>query len=153
MTATAHAIVGAAIATRFSNPVVALPLALASHFVCDKIPHWDLMTSKDKSRRRVLFESVIDVLIGFALVGIFFVYFRHSLNPALVFLGAFTAQLPDWLELPYFVFGKQYPIFYQNYRAQKWFHDVWFDSRLSAPWGVITQVITVALVFFWGNSH
>ncbi|MBI3559203.1 hypothetical protein HY085_02300 [Candidatus Gottesmanbacteria bacterium] len=148
MTASGHAVVGAAIATLIPNPVVSLPVALVSHFVCDKIPHWDVMTDKNKTKTQILFQSALDVLLGFALVGLIFIYFLQVSNPAIILLGAFTAQLPDWLELPYFVFGKHYPVFYQNYRIQSWIHDVWFDARLQAPWGIVTQIIVVA-IFIW----
>jgi len=152
MTASGHAVVGAAIATLISNPVVSLPVALVSHFVCDKVPHWDVMTDKNKTKTQILFQSTLDVLLGFALVGLIFIYFLQVSNPTIVLLGAFAAQLPDWLELPYFVFGKHYPVFYENYRIQKWVHDIWFDSRLKAPWGIVTQIV-VAAVFIWLVLH
>lgn len=145
MTASGHAVVGAAIATLIPNPVVSLPVALVSHFVCDKVPHWDVMTDKNKTKTQILVQSTLDVLLGFALVWAIFIFYLQSSNPLIIFLGAFTAQLPDWLELPYFVFHKHYPIFYQNYRIQKWVHDVWFDSRLKAPWGIVTQVVVCAI--------
>jgi hypothetical protein len=47
MTGTNHGITGAAIALLVREPVVAIPLSYASHFVCDVIPHFD-MTFGDK---------------------------------------------------------------------------------------------------------
>jgi hypothetical protein len=38
---TPHVVVGAAIATKVANPALAIPLAFASHFVLEKIPHWN----------------------------------------------------------------------------------------------------------------
>jgi hypothetical protein len=40
MTATNHALTGAAIAFLIGNPLVAIPAALLSHFVCDALPHY-----------------------------------------------------------------------------------------------------------------
>lgn len=148
MTASGHAVVGAAIATLIPNPLVSFPVAFLSHFVCDKIPHWDIMTNKNKTKTQILVQSTLDVLLGFTLVGLIFIYFLQASNPVIILLGAFAAQLPDWLELPYFIFGKHYPVFYENYRLQSWVHDVWFDSRLKAPWGIVTQVVVVA-IFIW----
>lgn len=148
MTATGHAIVGAAIATLIPNPVVSLPIAFLSHFAGDKLPHWDIMTDKKKTKTQILFQSALDVLLGFTLVWAIFIFYLQSPNPLIIFLGAFAAQLPDWLELPYFIFGKHYPIFRQNYQIQSWIHDVWFDSRLKAPWGIVTQIVVVA-IFIW----
>ncbi len=152
MTATGHALIVAAIATLIPNPTLSMPLAILSHFVGDKLPHWDVMTDKNKSKRQILIQSAIDVLVGFALVWAIFIFAWHSANPVLILLSAFVAQLPDWLELPYFIFGKQIPIFDLNYKAQKWIHDVWFNSRLKAPWGIITQVVVV-LFFIWLSLH
>ena len=42
MTATAHALVGGAIAASAINPAIGLPLAALSHPILDMIPHWDL---------------------------------------------------------------------------------------------------------------
>src|SRR3990170_6793978 len=38
---TPHVIVGAAIATKVVHPALAIPLAFASHFVLEKVPHWN----------------------------------------------------------------------------------------------------------------
>lgn len=146
MTASGHAIVGAAIGTILPNPLLSIPLAFLSHFVGDKLPHWDVMTDKNKTKKQVLVQSALDVIFSFALVALIYVYFLNVPNPIVVFLAAFSAQLPDWLEIPYFITGRHYPIFYQNYRLQSWVHDLWFNSRLKAPWGIITQII-VALIF------
>lgn len=145
MTATGHAVIGAAIVALIPNPVISIPLAFLSHFAGDKIPHWDVMTDKNKPKQQIIFQSAFDVLLSLALVWAIFIFYLQSPNPAIVLLGAFVAQLPDWLELPYFIFGKHFPIFYENYRLQKWIHDVWFDSRLPAPWGIVTQVVVVTI--------
>lgn len=152
MTATGHALVGASIAALVPNPALSLPLAFASHYVFDKLPHWDPMTNKaDKSKDLILKETVLDVLIGYFLVGIIFVLILNTANPTLVFLSAFVAQLPDWLEAPYSLFKMKVSPFYEDYRVQKYVHDLWFNSRMQAPGGILTQVIIVgiflALVF------
>ncbi len=40
MTATNHALTGAIIGLAVGEPLIALPAALASHFVCDALPHF-----------------------------------------------------------------------------------------------------------------
>ncbi len=139
MTATAHSLIGAAIVTKIPDPAISLPLAFLSHFVMDKIPHWDIMTNHPKSPKRIVIESAIDVLLGFVLSILIF-----GFNP-LILCAAFLAQLPDWLEIPYTIFGKRFFFTDLNYKIQKWVHDFWFDSRLPAPWGIVTQVIVVIL--------
>ncbi len=168
MTATAHALIGAAIATKFTNPVLGIPLSFASHFLLDKIPHWDVMTNDEtKSHNRIVLESAADVILSSILVTIFLVIYlmtrqpNSSLaltdialatNPLFVFniyLCAFAAQLPDWLEIPETIFHIKFKLFHLNYLFQKWIHDIWFDSRLKAPLGVITQITVTGAFLVW----
>lgn len=41
MLETPHVLIGAAIATKVGNPFLAIPLAFASHFVLETVPHWN----------------------------------------------------------------------------------------------------------------
>jgi len=41
MILTTHMLAGAAAASKISNPFLALPLALLSHYLCDFLPHND----------------------------------------------------------------------------------------------------------------
>lgn len=141
MTATGHAIVGAAIATQITNPFLALPAAFFSHYLCDKLPHWDAMTEKNKSKKAILVQSAIDVFLSVALVWLIFISFLSFKNATLIYACALAAQLPDWLEVPYMVFKIKIPIIYNKYRIQERVHKIWFNSNLSAPWGIITQVV------------
>lgn len=150
MTATAHALIGASIAKAIPDPVIGLPISLLSHFICDKIPHWDAMTTaKEKSRRFVLYETIADVVIGYALVIFIFFVWTQTPNPTYLLLSAAAAQLPDWLEIPYVFLHSKMPPFYQIYLFQKWLHDIWFNARLKTPWGVVTQLTIVMLFLIW----
>jgi len=176
MTATAHALVGASIALKISNPAIALPLVFISHFVFDKLPHWDPMTNHDtKSKRAIFWQTITDVVLGYAIIMILFVV---KINPPLtlplnpdsigvnlstslplflstfqplfyLYLAAFIAQLPDWLEVPYFLNLPNFLRADWNYKLQHWVHDVGFNSRMQAPWGIITQVIVCILFLGW----
>ena len=73
MTATAHALVGGAIAASISNPAIALPLASLSHPVLDMIPHWDLGNGwRGKNKVTLFAESVLDLAFGIALAYLIF---------------------------------------------------------------------------------
>lgn len=41
MTITNHALTGAVIGLTVSNPLIAIPAAYVSHYICDAIPHYD----------------------------------------------------------------------------------------------------------------
>lgn len=150
MTLTAHSLIAAAILSKISNPVVGLPLVLASHFIMDKVPHWDVMTEKNKNNFRISRDTLIDISLGFALAGLFFVSAKN-IDPVYFFLGIFVSQLPDLLEAPYVLPQLKNPLSTFVYEFQHYIHDVWFDARLAAPWGVVTQIVIVLAFLLWAK--
>ncbi len=150
MTATAHALTAAAIATKIPNPAIGLPLAFFSHFLLDKVPHWDPMYNhQNRKKVEVVGGSVADVLLSYLLVFGIFVLYLHQKDPIYIMTATFFSELPDLLEIPYHLLGVKWPVFYQSYIFQHWIHDVGFNARLRAPWGIITQGVIVALFLFW----
>lgn len=142
MTATAHALIGASIAVKVTNPLLGIPIAILSHFVADLIPHWDAGTNhKKKSMMRLKLEATADVLLGFLLS---YLIFWPFVDPQYLFIMIIAAQLPDWLEAPYFMFGVKLPPF-------TWFR--WAGSKLQTrmqlPWGLVTQVVTVGILIYY----
>ncbi len=149
MTATSHALVGAAIVTKIPDLRIAIPLVFILHFAGDKLPHWDAMVNyKTKSKTRLVIESGIDVITGLSLACLIFVVWAGQ-SPVNILLTAFAAQSPDWLEIPYIFLKWHFFPFDWVYQSQHWAHDFLFDSRAQAPWGVITQVVVVAIFLFW----
>ncbi|MBI2327346.1 hypothetical protein HYU92_03400 [Candidatus Curtissbacteria bacterium] len=139
MTATAHALIGASLAVKITNPYLGIPLAIASHYLADLIPHWDAGTNhRKKSLTRIKIEATLDVLLGFALV---FLIFRNLADPVYLFAMVISAQLPDWLEAPAWIFGFKVPPF-------SWLDTLGhkLQSRLQLPWGLVTQIVIVGLL-------
>src|SRR3989344_5756197 len=141
MTATAHALIGASIAAKITNPYVGIPLAILSHFAADLVPHWDAGTNhKNKSATRLKLEATLDVLLGFALV---FLIFRNLVDPTYLFVMVISAQLPDWLEAPSWMFGFKVPPFsWLDWLGHK------LQTRMQLPWGLVTQVVIVGSLVF-----
>lgn len=100
MRAINHALTGAVIGLSVSNPVVALPLALASHFICDAIPHYGEALNADDAIRTRSFASLLtlDALLCVGLVLLLGVTQPH--NWLVAALGAFLATLPDFASMP-----------------------------------------------------
>jgi len=142
MTATAHALIGASLAAKITNPIIGIPIAILSHFIADLIPHWDAGTNhREKSMNRLRFEATLDVLLGLALV---FLIFRNLVDPIYLFAMVIAAQLPDWLEAPSWMFNIKIPPFsWLDWLGHK------LQSRLQLPWGLVTQVITVGLLIIY----
>lgn len=141
MTATSHALIGASLAVKITNPMLGIPLAIGSHFVADLIPHWDAGTNhRQKSALRLKVEATLDVLLGFALVLILF-RTQTLANPVYMFSMVIAAQLPDWLEAPSWMFGLKVPPFsWVDWLGHK------LQSRMQLPWGLVTQVVIVGLL-------
>ncbi len=149
MTASAHAIVAGAIATRFSDPLTAGTLALVSHYVMDSVPHWDLGTNwRARSKAMTGMLAIADTVIAITIA-----YFLFGRNASLLSLTvALAASLvPDWIETPWYIFfarqHKQEPpktagffekLCFAVYKMPNMFH-----TKAQFPLGVLTQIATV----------
>lgn len=142
MTATAHAAIGVTIAALTSNPAVGIPAAFLSHILCDLTPHWDAGTHmRKKSRTQFALEGITDVFISIFLAFFLLIYVFPTVNIYYGFLLVFTAQLLDWLTVPYLFLGIKTSPFNLVYKFQ---HAI--NVRLDKPWGIITQVSVVFLL-------
>lgn len=145
MTATSHALIGASIASLIPNPFLAIPLAIASHFAADLVPHWDAGTNRrQKTIMRLRMEAAFDVLLGFALV---YLIFGSFVGSTYLFVMIIAAQLPDWLETPSSKFGIKIPPFsWVEWLGHK------LQNRMQLPWGLVTQVVIVGLIVAFAVS-
>lgn len=97
MTATNHALTGAAIALIIGQPLIALPAALLSHFVCDALPHFDSSLPSDDwlASRNFKILLVVDAWLCVILVAVLAIFQpQHWLLAAVC---AFLATSPDLL--------------------------------------------------------
>lgn len=141
MTATAHALVGGAIAASISNPAAGIALAFASHPVLDMIPHWDLGMGWRKKNKVTLFvESILDLIVGIILA---YFIFGKNVDPLYFLACIFFSEVWDILMMPYLLFGWRIPPFSTAY---SWQHKIQSNVRL--PWGILTQAVTVTGVVF-----
>lgn len=136
MTATAHALVGGAIAASISNPAIGLPLAAMSHPILDMIPHWDFgMGWRGKNTFTLFLESSLDLLLGIVLA---FILFGKNVNPVYFLSCIFASEIWDIMMMPYLLFKWDFPPFATFYKMQ---HKI--QSNVKLPWGIITQAATV----------
>lgn len=146
MTATAHALVGGAIAASVNNPALGLTLATISHPILDKIPHWDVGWGwRKKSKLRFFLESITDLGIG--VISSYFI-FGQNLNPLYFWGAVFLSESWDILEAPYWFFRWKFPPFGIIYQIQSK-----MQGKAALPWGILTQIaaviITVLLLKAW----
>ncbi|MCH7730157.1 hypothetical protein IID21_01350 [Patescibacteria group bacterium] len=150
MIETPHVIVGAAIATAVANPALALPLALGSHFVLDKIPHWNphLLTETKKYGKPTGKSTLIvaaDVSASLVVsLSIASLALPDNIKALTILAACFLAILPDVVEGPYFFLNIR-PKF-----IEKWINfQRAFQINTSFVPGVLTQVVTVAVSLWW----
>lgn len=103
MRAINHALTGTAIGLLVGEPLIALPAALASHFVCDSIPHHGSQNPNPKVLKSRLFAQtlVLDAVLCGLLVGL--LAFSQPLHWQLAAVCAFLAASPDFLYIPRFL--------------------------------------------------
>lgn len=142
MTATSHAIIGTIIAAKVGNPVLAIPIAIASHIALDAIPHWDTATNrKKKTFKKMFIHSAIDVILGFVLSYSLTTLLFPETNLFYAFIMVLASQFLDWATAPYYFFKIKIKVFKWAYSFQKL-----FDHDLDLPWGLVTQIILVILL-------
>ena len=150
MLETPHVVVGAAIASKIANPVLAIPLALGSHFLLEKIPHWNPHLNKEtekygKPTQKSTIIAAVDATVAFTL-GLFIssLVLPDKVH-ALTIVGACLASsAPDIIEGPYFFLGLR------NKLLKKWIDfqkSIQVDSEFLP--GLLTQAITVLAAFWW----
>jgi hypothetical protein len=150
VTATNHALTGTLIGLVVGEPLLAIPLALASHYVCDVIPHFGTglpfnQVLRTKAFRTYLFaEAAICFLIVLGLA------ILQPMHWQLAAVCAFVAAAPDWLSFNRFISirrGKQWrPGWYSRFAAGI----QWFERPIGAvvevAWLVAAIVLLVPLL-------
>lgn len=145
MLATTHSIVSAFIVKESPSPAIALPLILVSHYLLDFVPHWDTgtgLTKGLKTKKKVFFDTLIDLAIGFTLI---FVFFQKGKKfSPLLWGGVFLGILPDLLEFPaLFLNFRPFPI-----KILEKFHNK-IHRKAHLPWGLVAQIVIIFFIIFF----
>lgn len=102
MLSISHSLTGAFLATTLQHPVLFIPSVLASHYLEDWFPHWDVgtgLSNGTRKRQDAIVMELAELVISFGLVYFLF----QAGNPQLQLMawsGAFFGLLPDFLEAP-----------------------------------------------------
>lgn len=150
MLETPHTLTGAALATKISNPFISLPLALVSHFILDRIPHWNphLYTEKKengkiskKSFTIVTLDSSIALASGTIIA---LTQSTNTMHSFIIITACFLSVLPDVIEAPYFFLNKKSAL------MEKWINfQKSIQNNAILPWGIITQIIISIAAIWW----
>ncbi|MFZ5932885.1 MAG: hypothetical protein ACOYT7_02310 [Patescibacteria group bacterium] len=150
MLETPHVVVGAAIATHVLTPALAIPLAVGSHFILDKVPHWNphLFTETQKLGRPAKKSTTIALIdVGIALATGLFLASRFASDPpkmALILTCSLAGVTPDLVKWPYYYLGQRSRL------LTRW---VLFERSLQVNadfWpGIITQLAVIVAGAWW----
>lgn len=134
MTGSNHVVAGAIIAASVSQPVAAIPLALASHFVMDALPHYGDNTGRSWLSRHFHYILALDAFICAAFfLSILIIQPAHWL---LLVICAAIAVSPDFLWLPYYLADLKGQVRHES-RLAKLFKWIQWGER---PWGIYIEI-------------
>lgn len=144
MLSIAHGTTGAFIASKIPNPLISIPLVLLSHYLEDRVPHWDVgqgLSSWKKSRQAAFLQ---ELFFDFPL-SIILVYFIFQVGQPFdwrVWMGWFVALLPDFLEFPHlFLDVRATPL-----KHLSKLHKLVHHSTPNKLWGLLPQILVILLV-------
>lgn len=146
MLSISHAVTGAFIASKFPHPLVFIPLTLASHYLEDWIPHWDVGTGLSNGKRKRSTAFLLEWLDLAAAVTLIYFFWQQGTNQIIyhIWAGAFTGLIPDFIEAPKNFL--QWEPFYLKplNKIHGWLH----HSVENMILGLTPQLITVGLIWF-----
>jgi hypothetical protein len=137
VTAINHALTGATIGLLSGEPLLAIPLALVSHFICDALPHFGIEENQKRWLRSNVFRNylITDSLACIGLVGVLAAL--QPVNWQLAALCAFLATSPDFLWIPKFLAAKGKSREWTNVYTRFASGIQWFQR----PIGIVVEVV------------
>lgn len=150
MLETPHVAVAAAIASKIPNPLISIPLAFASHFLLDMVPHWNPHINREikkfgkparQSVNIIRADSVTALVLGTSIALFTLPDTGQFLN---IMVCCFVGVIPDVVEAPYYFLRKKDKII-----------EKWIGWQKSIQWdapvliGLSTQAVTIALSLWW----
>lgn len=136
MLSTPHLLVGAAVGSVSPHPIIAFGVGFLSHFIMDKVPHWDWLPNT----RWLLILAILEFFAG---AGLLFYLTKNSQDPYLLWAGALGGVMPDMLVAPNYLLGRTIkflePLRVLHHQFQKG------NDRFPVSTRVFLQLLTIIL--------
>jgi hypothetical protein len=134
-----HALTGALVARLLPLPL-ALPVALASHFVLDALPHYGIsQKQRDTSRFwKVFFTCDALVTLGLALYAILGHHYA-------LLLGGLVGVIPDFLWVGRVIKNKSFDLSNNTNWFTRWHAAI---QKFERPWGLWIELPLAAMLFY-----
>jgi hypothetical protein len=138
MLTTPHAAAGIAIGAILSNPLIAIPVAVASHFVLDAVPHWQETLAPYTPNRKTYIRVPLDIALAVSIT-ILAAHWQpqHLTN---IWLGAIFANVPDLDTVVILV-----PSLKKGIIQRYWDWHCKIQRETSSLWGLVPQLIVIAV--------
>lgn len=140
MTATNHALTGAVIALAVKQPVLAVPLAFASHFVLDAIPHFGIHEDDHVKRNsHWLFRTVISIDTALAITMILTIPLlaNEIVSWWIILLGMLAGIAPDTIWIYRFIRLMRNKLVRPYGRVARFHQNIQWSEK---PWGLGVEV-------------
>jgi len=153
MTAINHALTGAAIGLIIGEPLVAVPAALTSHYVCDALPHFGFNLRAPAKRKAISTNGFRNYLLAEAALCLALVVVLALLKPQnwlLAAVCAFLAAAPDLFSVKRYLairHGRYWrPNLYSRFASNiQWFERP-IGAAVEAAWLIAALVILLPFV-------
>lgn len=133
-----HAITGALIG-KFVPLPLAIPLAFASHFILDALPHYGIDSRKrDKSKFWRIF-CVVDFFAAWSLAAICIAIDRYDM-----LLCGLIAASPDFVWVTRLLKHGSFNMVGNNH----WFNKLHARIQFERPWGIYLEVPLAIILFY-----
>lgn len=141
-----HAAAGAAIGALMPNPLIAIPVAIASHYILDMVPHWQETLAPYNPNFKTYIRIPIDLFLAIGIVSA--IAFWNPLSASTIWIAAIAANVPDLDAL--FVLKRR--LLEKGVLKKYWDWHCKIQNETSKFYGVVPQVfvIIVALVVGYG---
>jgi hypothetical protein len=152
MLSISHAATGAVLAAKIQNPLLFIPIVLASHYIEDYILHWDVgtgLTNGTRKKEHAFAMELIDLLLaGVIVLAMYPISPLHGIQQfftgqwmgLIPYFGAFVGLLPDFIEAPRNFFQWN-PVFLRPFNT---FHHAVHRSTPDMMKGLWPQIVLLS---------
>ncbi len=145
MLSISHTLTGALVAAKLPNPLIYIPITLATHYLEDWIPHWDVGTGLSSGKRKKSTAIKLELIeLGISVVLLYFFWQHQQPLNIHIWIAAFVSLIPDFLEAPR-NFLKWEPFFLKPFNE---FHGLFHNSVPSLFVGLAPQIILWIIIWF-----
>ncbi len=152
MTGTNHGLTGAVIALIVKEPLLAVPLSFASHFVCDAIPHFGVIDHPGGPDDELFGRKFNIILVTDFLVAVSLMVVIGMLFPAqrwLIWWCMVAAAIPDSVSAYYRLYIERikkrkphYDRLYLFHRNIQW-SETHYGWLVEVPWFLLMGMIVI----------